>query len=81
MDGPAGCKTPHLKRRIQMSGNWLKRIALVCMTPEVDAQEHSEALPSYGIHRIQAAIVANPAFANTEVRIIQSHTEIFMNAG
>jgi hypothetical protein len=54
-----------------MSGNWLKRIALVCMTPEVDAQEHSEALPSYGIHRIQAAIVANPAFANTEVRIIE----------
>lgn len=58
-----------------MSGNWLKRIALVCMTPEVDAREHSEALPSYGIHRIQAAIVANPAFANTEVRIIDLGSE------
>jgi len=58
-----------------MSGNWLKRIALVCMTPEVDAQERSETLPSYGIHRIQAAIVANPAFANTEVRIIDLGSE------
>ncbi|MBU6386445.1 MAG: radical SAM protein [Planctomycetes bacterium] len=54
-----------------MSSRWLKKIALVCMTPEVDAQEHArDELPSYGIHRIQAAIIANPFFANTEVRII-----------
>lgn len=53
-----------------MSSRWLKRIALVCMTPEVDTQEHArEELPSYGIHRIQAAIVANPEFADAEVRI------------
>lgn len=54
-----------------MGARWLKKIALVCMTPEVDAQEHArDELPSYGIHRIQAAIIANPLFADTEVRII-----------
>ena len=38
-----------------------RRIALVCMTPDSDTNEHgSMELPSYGIRRILAATLADP---------------------
>lgn len=48
----------------------LRCVALVCMTPEVDAGEHDRELPSYGIHRIQAAVLAEPALAGVEAPVI-----------
>jgi radical SAM superfamily enzyme YgiQ (UPF0313 family) len=48
----------------------LKRIALLCMTPVVDSHEHEGAeLPSYGIHRILAAVVNEPALCDVETRL------------
>ena len=48
----------------------LTRIAFVCMTPEVDSHEHRGVeLPSYGIHRILAAVVADPELATAETRL------------
>lgn len=48
----------------------LTRIAFVCMTPEVDSHEHRGVeLPSYGIHRILAAVVADPELADAESRL------------
>lgn len=40
------------------------------MTPVVDSHEHQGVeLPSYGIHRILAAVVADPNLAGTETRL------------
>ncbi len=48
----------------------LTRIAFVCMTPEVDSHEHRGIeLPSYGIHRILAAVVADPELSGAETRL------------
>jgi radical SAM superfamily enzyme YgiQ (UPF0313 family) len=48
----------------------LTRIAFVCMTPEVDSHEHRGIeLPSYGIHRILASVVADPELADAESRL------------
>ncbi len=48
----------------------ISRIALVCLTPSVDSHEHDGAeLPSYGIHRILAAVVAHPDLADVEVQL------------
>lgn len=48
----------------------LTRIAFVGMTPEVDSHEHRGVeLPSYGIHRILAAVVADPKLADAESRL------------
>jgi radical SAM superfamily enzyme YgiQ (UPF0313 family) len=51
----------------------LRCVALACMTPEVDAGEHSRELPSYGIHRIQAAVLADPMLDGVEVPVIDQH--------
>ncbi|MCA9059667.1 MAG: radical SAM protein [Planctomycetaceae bacterium] len=49
----------------------ITRIALACMTPLVDSHEHQGVeLPSYGIHRILAALVAEPELAGAETRLI-----------
>lgn len=48
-----------------------RRIALVCMTPASDANEHGDmALPSYGIRRILAALLAERALRNAQIALI-----------
>lgn len=48
-----------------------RRIALVCMTPVSDANEHGDMeLPSYGIHRILAATVSDPRLRGAPVALI-----------
>ena len=47
-----------------------RRIALVCLTPPPDGEElQGIYLPSYGIRRIQAAVVADPDCQNDEVQL------------
>lgn len=49
----------------------ISRIALVALTPEVDSHEHAGVeLPSYGIHRILAAVVSHPELAHAETQLI-----------
>jgi radical SAM superfamily enzyme YgiQ (UPF0313 family) len=48
-----------------------RRIALVCMTPNSDTNEHgSMELPSYGIRRILAATLADPRLQGVKVALI-----------
>ena len=48
-----------------------RRIALVCMTPEPDTNELGHLdLPSYGIRRILASVVADPQLATSKVALI-----------
>ncbi|MEZ6125308.1 MAG: tryptophan 7-halogenase [Planctomycetaceae bacterium] len=48
----------------------LSRIAMVCLTPAVDSHEHDGAdLPSYGIHRVLAAVVAHPDLSDVEIQL------------
>lgn len=48
-----------------------RRIALVCMTPASDANEHGDMeLPSYGIRRILAAVLADPALRGAQIGLI-----------
>ena len=48
-----------------------RRIALVCMTPAPDTDEYGPLeLPSYGIHRILAATMADPGLADARVSLI-----------
>jgi radical SAM superfamily enzyme YgiQ (UPF0313 family) len=48
-----------------------RRIALVCMTPASDANEHGDMeLPSYGIRRILAALMDDPRFKGAPVALI-----------
>jgi radical SAM superfamily enzyme YgiQ (UPF0313 family) len=48
-----------------------RRIALVCMTPAPDTDEYGPLeLPSYGIHRILAATLADPELAQASVSLI-----------
>ncbi len=48
-----------------------RRIALVCMTPASDANEHGDMeLPSYGIRRILAALMDDPRFQGSPVALI-----------
>lgn len=48
-----------------------RRIALVCMTPAPDTDEHGPLrLPSYGIHRILAATIADPSLSGVKVSLI-----------
>ena len=50
-----------------------RRIALVCMTPKPDTDEHGPLrLPSYGIHRILASVMADPALSNARVSLIDA---------
>ena len=50
-----------------------KRIALVCMTPTADANEHGAMeLPSYGVRRILAAVLADPALKGVQVALIEA---------
>ncbi|MEP3478804.1 MAG: radical SAM protein [Fuerstiella sp.] len=54
----------------------ITRIALVCLTPSVDSHEHDGSeLPSYGIHRILAAVVAHPKLSGCEVQLFDLETE------
>ena len=51
-----------------MSG---RRIAVACMTPAPDTHELGELrLPSYGIRRILAAVVADPLLADSSVGLV-----------
>ena len=48
-----------------------QRIALVCMTPEPDTNELGHLdLPSYGIRRILASVVADPQLASAKVALV-----------
>lgn len=48
-----------------------RRIALVCMTPEPDTNELGHLdLPSYGIRRILASVVADPELASAQVALV-----------
>jgi radical SAM superfamily enzyme YgiQ (UPF0313 family) len=50
-----------------------RRIALVCMTPAADANEHGDMeLPSYGVRRILAALLADPALKGAQVALIDA---------
>lgn len=50
-----------------------RRIALVCMTPATDTDEHGPLqLPSYGIHRILAATIADPSLSGAKVSLIDA---------
>ena len=54
----------------------LDRVALLCLTPEIDAAENGgAALPTYGIHRIQAALLDTPELQNLEVRVFDAGTD------
>jgi hypothetical protein len=48
-----------------------RRIALVCVTPRPDADELGPLeLPSYGIRRIEAAVVGDPENPGHKVKLI-----------
>ena len=48
-----------------------RRIALVCMTPATDTSEHGDMeLPSYGIRRILAAVMADPELKGVQVALV-----------
>jgi len=48
-----------------------RRIALVCMTPDVDTNElGGRSMPSYGIRRILAAVVADPELAGAKLALV-----------
>ena len=48
-----------------------RRIALVCMTPAPDTDEYGPLeLPSFGIHRILAATIADPQLASASVSLV-----------
>src|SRR5205085_6128833 len=48
-----------------------RRIALVCMTPEPDTNELGHLdLPSYGIRRILASVVADPQLASAKAALV-----------
>ena len=48
-----------------------KRVALVCLTPTTDANElGAMELPSYGIKRIQAALMADPELEGLTIALI-----------
>jgi radical SAM superfamily enzyme YgiQ (UPF0313 family) len=49
----------------------VRRIALVCMTPASDANEHGDMeLPSYGIRRILAALLADSELRDAQIALI-----------
>jgi len=48
-----------------------RRIALVCLTPKEEADGAPYESPSYGIRRIQAAVVADPDLADSEVEVFE----------
>lgn len=48
-----------------------RRIALVCMTPPPDTNEHGGMeMPSYGVRRILAAVVGDPELRGVQVALI-----------
>jgi radical SAM superfamily enzyme YgiQ (UPF0313 family) len=61
-----------------------QRIALVCMTPEPDTNELGHLdLPSYGIRRILAAVVADPELQSAKVALIdykRADIDAYVNA-
>ncbi len=53
-----------------------RRIALVCLTPKPDAQElRPMHMPSFGIRRIHAAVMADPALQGVTVELIDRRAE------
>jgi len=61
-----------------------QRIALVCMTPPTDTNEHGGMeMPSYGVRRILAAVLADPALRGAQVALIdvgQPDVEAYVDA-
>lgn len=53
-----------------------RRIALVCMTPATDTNELPNVrLPSYGIRRILAALVADPELQDAKIALIDAERD------
>ncbi len=48
-----------------------RRVALLCLTPKEEVDGAPYESPSYGIRRIQAAVLAAPELAGVEVRLIE----------
>lgn len=54
-----------------MSSLRQRRVALVCMTPATDGDELADMeLPSYGVRRVLAALMADPELAGAPVGLI-----------
>lgn len=49
-----------------------QRVALVCLTPDIGALGTPFELPSYGIRRIQAALLADPERRKDEIILVDS---------
>ena len=49
-----------------------RRVALLAVYPEEDAASPRFALPNYGVRRIQAALLSDPALADAEVAVFES---------
>jgi len=53
-----------------------RRIALVCMTPAPDGDTLGDMrLPSYGIHRVLASVVADPELRDAQVAVIDARRQ------
>lgn len=49
-----------------------RRVALVCLTPKEEVDGAPYESPSYGIRRVQAAVVADPDLADAEVEFFET---------
>lgn len=49
-----------------------RRVALVCLTPKEEVDGAPYESPSYGIRRIQAAVIADPDLADAEVEFFET---------
>lgn len=50
----------------------VRRVALVCLTPKEEVDGAPYESPSYGVRRIQAAVLAAPELADVEVRLFEA---------
>jgi len=55
---------------MELSGG--RRVALLAVYPEEDAASPRFALPNYGVRRIQAALLADPALEDAEIAVFES---------
>lgn len=49
-----------------------RRVALVCRTPGLDFPDVRDELPSYGVRRIHASLIADPELSDVEVRTFEA---------
>jgi len=49
-----------------------RRVALVCLTPKEEVDGAPYESPSYGVRRIQAAVIAAPELADAEVQLFEA---------